>query len=70
MKAKNITTSKPSAVDPAPAVAVSEKDKKNVQTLKLDPAMFERLRDFSYHTRRTKQEILLAALTDYLDRHK
>ena len=45
-------------------------DKPVVQTVKLEPALFVRLKTFSAKTRRTNQHILYAALVEYLKRMK
>jgi hypothetical protein len=41
-----------------------------VQTVKLDTALYVRLKTYGAKTRRTNQDILLAALTDYLNKVK
>jgi hypothetical protein len=41
-----------------------------VQTVKLEPALFVRLKTFSAKTRRTNQDILRSALIEYLNKSK
>jgi predicted transcriptional regulator len=45
-------------------------EKPIVQTVKLDTALFVRLKTFSAKTRRTHQDILHEALLEYLKRTK
>jgi hypothetical protein len=53
-------TAKPKAADEKPIV----------QTVKLEPALFVRLKTFGAKTRRTNQDILRAALIEYLNNAK
>jgi len=41
-----------------------------VQTVKLEPALFVRLKTFGAKTRRTNQDILRTALIEYLNKSK
>jgi hypothetical protein len=43
-------------------------EKPIVQTVKLDPALFVRLKTLGAKTRRTNQDILLTALVEYLNK--
>ena len=45
-------------------------DKPVAQTVKLEPDLFVRLKTFSAKTRRTNQDILHAALREYLKGNK
>ena len=48
----------------------AEEERPIVQTVKLDPALFVRLKTFGAKTRRTNQDILLTALNEYLHKLK
>jgi hypothetical protein len=41
-----------------------------VQTVKLDPSLFVKLKTFGAKTRRSNQDILLTALVEYLQKVK
>ena len=45
-------------------------EKPITQTVKIDSALFVRLKMFGAQTRRTNQDILLSALIEYLKNHK
>ena len=45
-------------------------EKPIVQTVKLEPALFVRLKTFGVKTRRSNQDILRSALIEYLNKSK
>ena len=45
-------------------------EKPIVQTVKIEPALFVRLKTFGAKTRRSNQDILRSALVEYLNRTK
>jgi hypothetical protein len=47
-----------------------EKERPIVQTVKLEPSLYVRLKTFSAKTRRTNQDILRTALVEYLKQMK
>ena len=45
-------------------------EKPVAQTVKLEQALFVRLKTFGANTRRSNQDIIRAALIEYLNKHK
>lgn len=71
MAKQRITGLTASLMVPSPAELASPPvHKPAVQTVKLPDETFVRLKTFSGRTRRSHQDILLAALREYLDRHE
>lgn len=53
---------------PQPPTAGSETERPIAQTVKLDKSLFRRLKMMSADTRKTQNDILVEALTEYLEK--